>query len=111
MTNQPNTPLRARILHEGAKLTTGDRNEQYGDPVDNMQSIGALWSAYLIGKHRGETVDEHSFELSGEDVAHMLTLMKIARTFGPATHYDNFVDSAAYQAIAGECAAEENGDV
>ena len=93
---------RARILYMGAKLTDGDRNKQYGEPVKNMQDIAALWETYLRGMHGFQD------RLTGEDVAHMMSLMKIARAYvsGPP-HVDNYVDGAVYQAIAGECAEAE----
>jgi len=101
-------PVRAALLREGTSLTLGDRNNSYGEPVGNMQNIGALWSTYLIGKYRGQTIDELNMELSGEDVAHMLTLMKITRTYVHGVQPDSYIDAAVYQAIAGECAVEES---
>ena len=38
-----------------------------------------------------------------EDVAWMMTMLKAARALG-GYHEDNYVDAAAYAAIAGECA-------
>jgi len=105
---QPTT--REKILYNGAKLTSGDRNATYGEPVQNMQDIAALWSVYITTKYRGKTLDELNFQLSGQDVAHMNTLMKIARSYKSAAHFDNYVDGATYQAIAGECAYEEEPD-
>lgn len=102
---------RVKALYAGAKLTSGDRDVEYGDPVTNMQDIGAMWATYLYNKYGGVVLDPMQFQLSGEDVAHMLTLMKIARTFNGVPKFDTYVDSATYQAIAAECAeaeAEEN---
>ena len=93
--------LREKILYAGAKLTSTDRNEQYGSPYKNMNDIASLWTTYI--KVRGKD------ELTGEDVAHMMTLMKIARTAAGGYIADNFVDAATYQAIAGECSAYDHG--
>ena len=101
---------RVRILYEGAKLTGGVRDSAYGEPVGNMQDIAAMWSTYLIGKHRGDLLDENGFKLSGEDVAHMMSLMKIVRTYAPALTPDNYIDGATYGAIAGECAERERNN-
>lgn len=80
---------REAILKEGIRLTTGDRDEVYGDPLVNMTHTAALWSAYLLHK------------VTAEDVAHMMTLVKIARSRS-GDNADNYVDGAVYQAIAGE---------
>ena len=95
---------RERILYTAAKLTASDRNKQYGPPVKNMQDIAALWGVYLdlkLSHTNGVLI------LTGEDVAHMMSLMKIARTCYPGTVPDTYIDSACYQAIAGECAEQE----
>ena len=95
-------PPRATILYTAAKVTSGDRDKTYGEPVGTMQNIARLWSEYLTIRMGVEVC------LTGEDVAHMNTLMKIARTVvrGPA-HVDNYIDGSCYEAIAGECAMEE----
>jgi hypothetical protein len=105
--DKPST--RERILYIAAKLTAGDRNKAYGEPVQNMQDIAALWQVYIDGKRRHS---EGHLRLSGEDVAHMMSLMKIARTFVPRLSPDTYIDSACYEAIAGECAeVERNGAI
>lgn len=101
-------PTRADILSDAAKLTLGDRNTAYGDPYQNMQNIAGLWSAYIIVKYRGHLLDENTFALSAEDIAHLNTLQKIARHMTGPYRVDNYVDSAAYEAIAGECALIES---
>ena len=102
MDEKPST--RERILYTAAKLTANDRNKQYGPPVKNMQDIAKLWTAYL---RVTEWHIEEEHDLTGEDVAHMMSLMKIARTIQPDIVPDTYIDSACYQAIAGECAEEE----
>ena len=92
---------RERILYTGAKLTAGDRDKQYGPPVKNMQDIAALWETFLLGRH------EFQGRLTGEDVAHMMSLLKIARSYASGLTPGNYVDGAVYQAIAGECAESE----
>ena len=89
---------RARILQTGLSLTTGDRNKSYGSPVKNMQDTADLWSAYI----RSRGLQLAPCGLSGEDVANMMALLKIART-GQTHKEDNYVDVATYLAIAGEC--------
>jgi hypothetical protein len=100
-------PERIRLLKRGIELTGGDRNESYGPPYDNLTACAIVWQAYLVAKHGGKTVDPVQFELTAEDVAHMMTLVKMTRTFHGSYHADNYLDGAVYQAIAGECRIEE----
>lgn len=87
--------LRGDILKEASRLTHGDRNKNYGDPFTNHQRIAALWSVYL------ET------EVSPDQAAIMLALVKIARLIETPDHLDSFIDGAAYFSIAGEIATRE----
>ena len=81
------------ILQKAAETVDGPRQTDYGSPIKSMSNIARLWSAYL------------GVRVNPEDVAHMMTLLKIART---RTGYleDNYVDAAGYQAIAADCAEE-----
>lgn len=87
--------LRGDILQEASRLTHGDRNKNYGDPLTNHQRIASLWSVYL------ET------EVSPAQAAIMLALVKVARLIETPDHLDSFIDGAAYFSIAGEIAHRE----
>ena len=100
-------PERIRLLKKGIELTGGDRTKTYGPPYDNLNACAVVWGAYLYAKHGGKTVDPMQFELTAEDVAHMMTLVKMTRTFHGTYHADNYLDNAVYGAIAGECRLEE----
>lgn len=100
------SPPRADILHEAIRLTCGSRNESYGPPSINLGDCAELWSAYINAKYAGTTLDRMQFCLTAEDVAWLNVLQKIARTF-QSLKADNYTDAAAYAAIAGECAIEE----
>lgn len=101
---------RADLLRRAAELTTGDRNKTYGHPHDNMSAAADMMTAYLVNKYRGSTLDERQFALTAEDVAHFMTIMKMVRTFSGSFHADNYIDSACYQAIAGECRSIDETD-
>jgi hypothetical protein len=92
-------PERIRLLRRGAELTAGDRNKTYGPPYDNLDACAQVWSAYITAKYGAAEV----FRLTAEDVAHMMQLVKMTRTFHGAYHADNYLDNAVYGAIAGEC--------
>jgi len=78
-----------------AKAIIEDRGMDYGHPSDNMQRTARLWSAYL------------EMPISDDQVAMCLALVKIARSMESAK-VDNFIDGAAYFAISGQLATEEN---
>lgn len=83
---------RADILKEAERLTTDDRNKNYGDPLVNHQRIAAIWSV-IVGK-----------DITPSQVALCLVAVKIARLVETPNHLDSFIDGAAYMAIAGEIA-------
>jgi len=83
---------RGDILKEAARLTSSDRQNQYGDPHTNHQRIADLWTTYL------ET------QIKPEQVAICMALVKIARLMQTQSD-DSFTDLAAYAAIAGEIAS------
>jgi len=96
-------PERIRLLKRGIELTGGDRDKTYGPPYDNLTACADVWKAYLCAKFRGAVVDELSFQITAEDVAHMMVLVKMTRTFYGTYHADSALDGAVYMAIAGEC--------
>ena len=78
-----------------AKAIIEDRGMDYGHPSDNMQRTARLWTAYL------------EMPISDYQVAMCLALVKVARSMETAK-VDNFIDGAAYFAISGQLATEEN---
>jgi hypothetical protein len=97
-------PLRAQLLQRGLELTTGDRNKSYGEPYDNLHRCAQLIEAYLRAKY-GTAIT-----VTAEDVAHIMSLVKIGRSMTPGYHEDNYLDSAVYQTIAAECRLRECGE-
>lgn len=82
------------ILETARALVTKDRHDTHGDAENSFAMIADLWSAYLAG------VDP--IKLRPLDVAHMMTLLKIARSvYGDGTNADHYVDAAGYQGLAG----------
>lgn len=91
---------RAEILETAAKIVTGGKNKQYGEPEDNFAVIAEYWSTYL-SQHNGGRV----ILLTPMDVAIMMALFKIGRiTTAEEFTADSYVDCAGYAAIAGEMA-------
>ncbi len=90
-------PKRIQILKRAAEVTGGERQDSYGPVKDNLTNIAEFWQTYLTQRNGTPVTVE------AEDVAWMMTLLKAARSMA-GYHEDNYVDAAAYAAIAGECA-------
>ena len=89
-------PLRVSCLQEAEKLTAGDRNKTYGEPVANMQHIADIFNAWT-GR-----------DLTAREVAQLHVATKLARSQTSPMHRDSYVDAMAYRGIEFECAASED---
>ncbi len=78
MSKEPHT-----ILQEALDLTTGDRQESYGHPLDDFTKTANMW-AVIIGA-----------PVSAEQVALCMVALKISRELH-APKRDNLVDGAGY---------------
>lgn len=83
---------RKDILNSSIQCTCVDRQKDYGDAYTNFSYIAGLWKAYC------------GFPFKPEDVSIMMALLKIARMMGGKHKDDNYIDAAAYIAMAGEIA-------
>lgn len=90
-------PPRVEILETGINLTTGDRNNTYGEPHHNLTTYAKLIESYLYGLG-------YEVELDATDGAMFMQLAKTSRVAVNKQHMDNYVDGAVYFAIGGECA-------
>ena len=67
---------RADILHAAEMCVCGQREQDYGTPENNFETIAELWETYL----RRACVDEAGgVYIDANDVAMMMALLKIAR--------------------------------
>jgi hypothetical protein len=90
-------PARVLVLEEGAKLTAGDRNADYGDPYVNLSASGELKAVFRRHICR--------FMCDAELEAIDMVLTKLGRiATGPVPKRDNYVDGSTYFAIAWEVA-------
>lgn len=93
---------RAEILEAARVCVCGEREQDYGSPENNFETIGLLWSVYLRAAH-----PEINLAINGitpKEVAAMMALLKVAR-IATGSSLDSFVDLAGYAACAGEIAA------
>ena len=91
---------RKEILDAAEKCVCGDREQDYGSPENNFESIAALWRSYLCAA--GCMTPEIAQCLRAVDVAAMLALLKIARIASGHGKADNWIDLAGYAACGGE---------
>lgn len=106
---EPNeTNIRKEILDMAEHCINGDRDQQYGHPEDNFNTIANFWNNYIHAKY---PTFGWGMQLNGEDVGMMMALFKIARAATGKFKIDNYVDLVGYAACAGECAERaERGD-
>ena len=94
---------KAEILEAARVCVCGEREQDYGSPENNFETIGLLWSVYLRAAH-----PEINLAINGitaKEVAAMMALLKVAR-IATGSSPDSFVDLASYAACAGEIAAK-----
>lgn len=92
----PKSTVREAVLAKAKAAVCGERDEQYGTPEDNFETIAEYWSLYL------------GCEIDALDVANMMILLKLARLGSGAPTLDSFVDIAGYAACGAEIADKEN---
>ena len=86
---------RSEILDTAKEYVTKDRADTHGDAESNFELIAVYWSAHLdVG-------------IGPDDVAIMMTLMKLARAKANPGHADNWVDGCGYLALGGEIGTGE----
>ena len=90
-------PPRQVLLAEALQITSHDRNSAYGEPEDNFENIAAYWRSYCQQRFKV------ALDITAQDVAHFMILMKVARVATNAQHRDSLVDIAGYAACAADC--------
>ena len=93
---------RTEILEAANKCVCGDREQDYGSPENNFQTIATLWETYL---NAIRDPDGSKVLIWPNDVAAMLALLKIARIASGHAKEDNWIDLAGYAACGGELEA------
>jgi hypothetical protein len=83
---------REEILQEALRLTSTDRQKNYGEPFINHKRIADIWTVLL------------GVDVTPSQVALCMVGVKLARLVETHNHLDSFIDMAAYASIAGEIA-------
>lgn len=93
---------RSELLEQAEKIVNGHREDEYGSPERNFQTIAQLWGAYINAACiNGKDYD---FCITEEDVAALMILMKVARISSDKQHLDSWIDVIGYGACGGEIA-------
>ena len=90
---------RKEILEVAIKTVTEDRNNSYGEPEDNFNLIASLWENYL---NAGQDPEDCRIEITAEDVARMMILLKVARGATGRGSIDTWIDICGYSSCGGE---------
>ena len=91
---------RKQILAEAEQCICRDRESEYGKPENNFVKIATFWNVYL----QGRIIQD----LDAEDVAILMSLLKIARITTGTFKADSYIDAVGYLALAGEIASGGN---
>jgi hypothetical protein len=78
---------RENILQEAMRITTGDRNKDYGSPAEDFGRVAKLWSAIL------------GVNITPMQAVMCMVLLKVSRQTNKNKR-DNLVDIAGYARVA-----------
>jgi hypothetical protein len=91
------TTKREECLDAAKKIIVGDREEQYSGPEDSFTQIAEHWNAYLRRRLHLDGLAGVDVNLGADDVAVMMSLLKLARlATGGTGQPDTWIDVAGY---------------
>lgn len=96
---------RSEILEAARRCVCGEREQDYGTPENNFETIGLLWGVYLRAAHPEYAKVMPINGITAKDAGTMLALLKVAR-IATGSSPDSFIDLAGYAACAGEIVTE-----
>lgn len=83
--------FRSELLASATKTVDGDRDKEFGDPLDNMKCAARLIGSYL-GDRPGNSIE-------AAEIPILMSLFKIARLAGNRGSDDSWRDLAGYAAV------------
>lgn len=101
---------RPEILNAAKKCVCGEREQDYGTPENNFETIGLLWAIYLRAAYPKYAKVMPINGISAKDAGAMMALLKLAR-IATGSSADSFVDLAGYAACAGEIATQHEAEL
>ena len=90
------------ILTKATELVSKSRQESHGDTFKNHEQIADFWNTYLDDKLKPMA------SITPDEVAIMMGLVKVSRSKVGKPNVDDYVDGAAYMAIAGELKLQDD---
>lgn len=90
------------VMTEAQDIIYGDREQTYGAPDLNLESIAQLWTVYVQRK----AVAQRTTMLNVDDVCQMMILLKTARLINNPSHHDSLVDQVGYAGLMERCQNE-----
>ena len=87
------------ILDQAAAIVDTDREQTYGHPAKNLNTIAAFWTAWLQSRGLLRPLGQLNFE----DVACMMSLLKHARLANDPLHKDSQIDACGYLRLMERC--------
>lgn len=88
LTGLERAELRRTLCDYVKQIICGERQDAYGAPEQNFETISKFWSLYL------------GCPVTPVQVSNMMVLLKIARGMNNIAVLDNFLDAAGYSIIA-----------
>jgi hypothetical protein len=95
---------RTDVLTEADSLVNGDRNDTYGDPIDDFATTAEMWTTYI----RRIFDRRQNYELKPHDVAAMMMLLKVSRLTWSPEKRDHWVDAIGYGACGWDCVERQD---
>jgi len=95
---------RSKLLTDAALVIDGDRNVQYGNPIDDFSLTANMWQEYL--RRIMVTRNTEELYLDPHDVAVMMMLVKISRLAQSPEKHDHWLDIAGYAGCGWECVTQ-----
>lgn len=83
------------ILEEAARLTSGDRNKDYGHPLDDYAKTGIIWGALLHTWAKEAAKHEYPIPVPADLACLLMVGVKLSRQVNRRKR-DNLVDGAGY---------------
>lgn len=83
-------------IKEAEQIIYGDRENTYGSPSKNLETIATYWETYLRSRGLWNDAAEGLFYY---DVCRMMSLLKIARLGNDPEHRDSGTDLIGYEAL------------
>jgi len=90
------------ILTKATELVSKSRQDSHGDTFKNHEQIADFWNTYLDDKLKPVA------SITPDEVAMMMGLVKVSRSKVGKPNVDDYVDGAAYMAIAGELKLQDD---